>query len=82
LIRNVHTIYELTEEEAKSKLPVQFEADVLYSDTSWNMLWIHDATGRLFIDPRTCQSVPKAHTRIRIDSSTSWEDGRTILIEP
>src|SRR5205814_8713788 len=51
LLTRVEQVRKLSVEEAKRGYPVRLDAVVIYADLDWNMLFVQDPTGAIFVDP-------------------------------
>ena len=74
-VSSIERFYGLSQNEARSGLPVRIEGTVLYSDPHWHLFWLKDETGRLFIPLPPEVEVPPARTRAIVTGTTTFKDG-------
>ncbi len=79
VIPSVERFYGLSDEEARDGRPVHIEGVVLYSDPAWQLFWLQDETGRLFLPISPDTKAPLARTRAIVTGKTTLANGvRTI----
>jgi PAS domain S-box-containing protein len=69
-VSTVQGYYDLSSEDARRGLPVRIEGVVIYSDSSWNLLWVRGESGVLFQAPPDGAILPAAGTRVIVTGTT------------
>lgn len=69
-IRKVTEIRSLTEEEAQKGHPVRLHALVTYADKSWNIYFVQDETGGIFVNEVSSEVELKTGDRVEVIGET------------
>jgi diguanylate cyclase (GGDEF)-like protein/PAS domain S-box-containing protein len=79
VIRTIGDIYSSAPEEAKKGIPVELDAVVTYADPEWGLLFIHDATGYMYIDIHGHRTQVTAGVRISLTGVTGGGENGFVL---
>jgi len=80
-IETITDYYKLTSEEARTGLPVRLKVVVLYSDASWQNLWVYDGRDRLYLRLPRDATYPAARREVLISGRTALSNGRVTIDE-
>jgi diguanylate cyclase (GGDEF)-like protein/PAS domain S-box-containing protein len=81
-LHTVDEIYALPRAEAAKAYPVDFEAEVTYSDPEWGELFVQDRTGTTYIDVHGSDIVYPLGTRVRVKAVTGANYNGTQIVHP
>ena len=69
-LTRVEQVRRLSIEESKRGYPVRLDAVVTYADLDWNMLFVQDPTGGIYVDPAGSKQVLRPGQRVELEGTT------------
>ena len=76
VITSTERYYGLKNRESPESHMIHIEGIVLYSDPAWNLFWLKDSTGRLFLSIPSDLKVPAAGTKAVVKGTVTVADNR------
>jgi diguanylate cyclase (GGDEF)-like protein/PAS domain S-box-containing protein len=81
-LHSISEIFARTPKEAQAGIPVELDTVVLYSDREWNLLFLYDPTGDLFLDIHDSPASYPQGTRIHVSAVTAGDDNYVHVVQP